>query len=322
MGFTERAKAAAKRGAALPAATVVGFWRGLSYPFKGAKFVFFQYPGLVRFWIFPILITAVLLAGSLWTGWALHEGVTDLVWTDPTEQVGELPKAFESADKPKPAAAGAKLIGAGPGFWMEAGHWAHSALEVVVLLLLWTIGLLAVVFLTNVVAAPFNDLLSEEVEHLRIGKKGPPFSLKVLMRDSVRTVGLEALKMALYLVIMVPLYLLSLLLPAIGQVIYTIFAFLFTALYFSVDYVDWPASRRSRSITYRFGMLKEHFLPMFGFGTGVWLFLFIPLVNLLFMPAAVAGGTLLFLDLEGETEAADGAESSKDLAVQGSDAGA
>ena len=39
---------------------------------------------------------------------------------------------------------------------------------------------------------------------------------------------------------------------------------------------------------------------MFGFGTGVWLFLFIPLVNLLFMPAAVAGGTLLFLDLEGE----------------------
>ena len=40
------------------------------------------------------------------------------------------------------------------------------------------------------------------------------------------------------------------------------------------------------------------------FGTGVWLFLFVPLVNLLFMPAAVAGGTLLFLELERAAEPA------------------
>ena len=53
-----------------------------------------------------------------------------------------------------------------PGFWAEAGHWAHSALEVLVLLMLWAVGLLTVVMLTNVVAAPFNDFLSEEVERL------------------------------------------------------------------------------------------------------------------------------------------------------------
>jgi len=35
-----------------------------------------------------------------------------------------------------------------------------------------------------------------------------------------------------------------------------------------------------------------------GFGTGVWILLFVPLVNLFFMPAAVAGGTMLFLGLE------------------------
>jgi len=45
-------------------------------------------------------------------------------------------------------------------------------------------------------------------------------------------------------------------------------------------------------------------VPMFGFGTGVWLFLFIPFLNLFFMPAAVAGGTLLYLDLEGPGEPA------------------
>jgi uncharacterized protein involved in cysteine biosynthesis len=51
-------------------------------------------------------------------------------------------------------------------------------------------------------------------------------------------------------------------------------------------------------VSYRFGLARSRFSTMFGFGTGVWAFLFIPLVNLLFMPAAVAGGTLLFLDLE------------------------
>jgi len=166
-------------------------------------------------------------------------------------------------------------------------------------LVLWTVGILAVVMLTNVVAAPFNDFLSEEVERIVTGKQGPPFSLKVILRDTVRTVGLEILKLVIYAMIMIPLFLLAQLLPAVGHVIYSVFAFLFTALYFAVDYLDWPASRRNRSVTYRFGLLTDHFMPMFGFGTGVWLFLFIPLVNLLFMPAAVAGGTLLFLDVEG-----------------------
>ena len=97
-----------------------------------------------------------------------------------------------------------------------------------------------------------------------------------------------------------PLFIASNFIPG-GQIVYAIFGFLFTAIYFSIDYVDWPASRRNRSVAYRFGLVTDHFMPMFGFGTGVWLFLFVPLLNLLFMPAAVAGGTMLFLDLEGET---------------------
>lgn len=302
MRLKEGAKAAAKGAVALPTATVVGFWKGLTYPFKGAKFVFFEHPRLVRFWIVPIVLTAALFASVLWAGWAWHEEVADLIWSDPSERSGELLKEFPptGADKGKPAGLLEKPLDGDAGVWVDVGHWLHEGLEILVLLMLWTVGIVLVVFLSNVVAAPFNDLLSEEVEHLLIGRKGPAFSLKILMRDSVRTFGLEAVKMVLYLLVMVPLYLLSLLVPAVGQVLYSVFAFLFTALYFAVDYVDWPASRRNRNISYRFGMLKAHVLPMFGLGTGVWLFLFIPLVNLLFMPAAVAGGTMLFLELEAQ----------------------
>jgi CysZ protein len=111
-------------------------------------------------------------------------------------------------------------------------------------------------------------------------------------------VVLEIAKLGLWALVMIPLFVLSLVVPVVGQIIYAVFGFFFTAAYFAVDYIDWPASRRNRGISYRFSMLRAHFLPMLGFGTGVWLFLFVPLLNLLFMPAAVAGGTLLFLDLE------------------------
>ena len=122
----------------------------------------------------------------------------------------------------------------------------------------------------------------------------------MILRDSVRTVGLEVLKLSIYVVVMGPLFVISSLVPVVGPAIYSIFGFVFTAMYFAIDYIDWPASRQNRSVAYRFGLLTEHFMPMFGFGSGVWLFLFIPFVNLLFMPAAVAGGTLLFLDVERE----------------------
>lgn len=271
MALRDDAKMIARKALGLPTRTVVGYWRGLSYPWKGLRFVFIEHPKLARFWLPPILITLVLLALSFTLGWRWHDDVVHAMWAAPS----------------------------GDGFWVGVLGALHWLLRAVVLLVLWAAGLVAVVFLTNVVAAPFNDLLSEEVEHLVTGRRGPPFELAILVRDSLRTVGLELLKLALYLCVMVPMFAISYV-PVVGPIVYAIAGFLFTTLYFAIDYLDWPASRQNRSIHYRFGLLREHFMPMFGFGTGVWLFLFVPLVNLLFMPAAVAGGTLLFLELEAE----------------------
>ena len=92
--------------------------------------------------------------------------------------------------------------------------------------------------------------------------------------------------------------------PGDGQVVYTVFAFGLTATYFALDYIDWPASRRDRAVRERLRMVRRHLPTMLGFGTGVWVLLFIPFVNLFFMPAAVAGGTLLFLDVDGSATGA------------------
>lgn len=320
MGISDKAKSVAgatAKGAKIATGAVVGgtkaitvgYGKGLTYPFKGMKFVFFEHPGLIRYWIFPILITGVFIASVMWGGWVSYEGVTNAIWEDPTAETYELHKRWptleELGDKAKPVDRDKRLTDGGPDWLDETGHWVHATFGILILLLIWTLGIVAAVFLTNVFAAPFNDLLSEEVERLRTGREGPPFTMQVLIRDSVRTVGLEVIKLGIYAIVMIPLFILSNVFPAVGHVVYSIFGFLFTAIYFAVDYIDWPASRRNRSTTYRFGLVTEHFMPMFGFGTGVWLFLFIPLLNLLFMPAAVAGGTLLFLDLEGEKAPAD-----------------
>ena len=70
-----------------------------------------------------------------------------------------------------------------------------------------------------------------------------------------------------------------------------------TAVYLGVDYIDWPAARRDWSVGDRVAFVRRQLPAIAGFGCGVWVLLFIPLVNLLFMPAAVAGGTMLFVDL-------------------------
>lgn len=263
---------AARRAAGAPKRATVGFWRGFTYSFKGAAFVYGQHFDLIRIWIFPICITLLALCAVTWGAWTWHEGFVAWMWEEPT----------------------------GEGFWVSVGQVVHPIVEVLALLLLLALGLVVVIVLVPVFAAPFNDALSEEVEYLIGGRKGPPFSLGLLLKDAVRTIGLELTKVALYALVMGPLFLLSLLLPVVGQVVFTIFGFLFTAMYWAIDYVDWPAARRDRGIGHRFGLAKRRFLPMLGFGCGVWLFLFIPLFNLLFMPAAVTGGTMLYLDMETE----------------------
>jgi CysZ protein len=263
----QRARGGIRAAAAVPA----GLFQGAVYPFKGMRFVYVQHPELARIWVIPILLTFVALTGALIGAWHWHDDVVTLLWSAPS----------------------------GEGGWAGVERFFHGLVEILVFLLLAVLAVLGVLAITTILAAPFNDALSEEVERLVTGERGPPFRLGALLKDIVRTIGLELIKVGLYVLVMGPVFVLSLVVPGFGQVLYSVFAFLFTAVYFAIDYVDWPAARRDYGVGYRFRLVRRRFAPMFGFGAGVWVLLFVPLLNLLFMPAAVAGGTLLYLDMEG-----------------------
>jgi CysZ protein len=161
------------------------------------------------------------------------------------------------------------------------------------------LGLVLVFLLSSLVAAPFNDALSEAVERILTGAAPPPFSLRRMMADIARTIRLELLKVLLYAAIIGPMFLASFFIPGIGQLV-SLAGFALTAIYLGIDYVDWPAARRDWSVGERVAFARRQLAAVAGFGTGVWVLLFIPLVNLFFMPAAVAGGTMLFVDMVGK----------------------
>jgi CysZ protein len=245
------------------------FARGVSYAFKGFA-ILRKYPALARYWSIPILLTLVALVASVLLSVRYHDDVLGLLWSEPR--------------------------GAGGWSWLVDAVYAMArAMSFVVSLALFT--LLGVV-LSMWLAAPFNDALSEAVELRELGRPAPPFSLSRLGSDLVRTLSLETFKLAAFLLVMGPLWLLSWMVPGAGQLAYTVVGATVTCAYFAIDYTDWPASRRGLGVRARLALMRRRPFLMLGFGLAVWGCLFVPVLNVAFMPIAVAGGTRLFLDLE------------------------
>lgn len=268
------------RTAGSVAKSPVGFVRGISYAFRGMRFVYFQHRGLARYWLFPILITGVALFAVFYGAGSLYDDFAAALWS---------------------------LF---PESWSEASGWTGGLLrglrwllEVLAGIMIALLGLVAVFLLSSVIAAPFNDALSEAVEDILTGRRAPPFSFRRMVADIVRTIRIELLKVVVYVVVIGPMFVVSFLVPGVGQLV-SLAAFVLTAVYLGVDYIDWPAARREWSVGDRVAFVRRQLPAVAGFGTGVWVLLFIPLVNLLFMPAAVAGGTMLFVAL-GEGKAAN-----------------
>jgi len=244
----------------------------MGYPLRGARLVFVERPALARYWLPPILITGGSLVGLGYAIWELGPEWAEALWSTPDSVIA--------------------------GFF-------HGMLSWGLMVAMFLAGVVVVALLGNVVAAPFNDALSQAVERELGHAEGPPPTLRAIITDLRRTMQLELRKLGLYLLVMAPAAFLSLLVPGVGPPIYSVLAFLFTVAFFALDYVDWPASRRGLGARQRLRLLTTRPSTMFGFGLSVWICMWVPLANLVFMPAAVAGGTMLFLDLH----AADAAPS-------------
>ena len=262
-----------------PAKQTVGFWRGLAYPFVGMNFVYRKHPELKRYWVFPILITFAALVLGVYLSLHYQDALADVIW-------GMMPDAAQRTE----------------AWWARVLHWLLDGIVSVGSVAVCIVGVIA---LSTVFAAPFNDALSEAVEAIVAEKSRRPFSLRGVGNDIARTIVLELSKLGLYIITVVPLFIASFVIPVAGQIL-SVFALALTFLFLAIDYIDWPAARRDTAVRERLAFARKNIGAMLGFGLGTWVLLFIPLLNLFFMPAAVAGATLLYLRLHAPNESLTG----------------
>lgn len=186
---------------------------------------------------------------------------------------------------------------ANPDVWylqvVNALLWVVNIIFQAFIMLLSMIILLIVSYCIGMVlAAPFNDAISERVEIMATGYEPPPFSLKKFLTDTARIVKIESLKALVLLSIPIVLFLFNFL-PGVGGIIYLVTTFMFGSLSLGFSFADLPMGRKVVSLGARISFAKKHRWELMGFGVGF----LVPFFSLVFSSPLVVGGTLIYVEL-------------------------
>lgn len=153
----------------------------------------------------------------------------------------------------------------------------------------------------NIIAAPFNGILSEKVEQRLRGVTLTDSGWKEIVALIPRTVAREVSKLLYYLPRLLFLLILTFI-PVLGMLA-PILLFLFSCWMMAIQYCDYPMDNNRVSFRDMKDSLKQRRLTSVGFGGLVSVGMMIPLVNLLVMPAAVIGATIFWVEeYTGDTE--------------------
>ena len=153
---------------------------------------------------------------------------------------------------------------------------------------------LFVALVANVIAAPFNGFLAEKVEVVVRGEDNfPAFSWAELVAMVPRTFGREMRKLGYFLPRAIGLFILSLI-PVVNVIAAPLWL-IFGVWMMAIQYIDYPADNNKMSWQDMLAWLRSKRWQSLGFGGITYLALMVPVVNVLMMPAAVAGATLFWV---------------------------
>jgi len=148
--------------------------------------------------------------------------------------------------------------------------------------------------LANIIAAPFNGFLAEKVEVVVRGTDDfPAFSWGELIAMIPRTLAREMRKLGYFLPRAIGLFILSFI-PVVNIVAAPLWL-LFGVWMMAIQYIDYPADNHKLGWNEMLAWLRQKRWQSMSVGGIVYLVLLIPVVNILMMPAAVAGATLFWV---------------------------
>jgi len=177
---------------------------------------------------------------------------------------------------------------------------ARTAAEIVVqaAIVIGALWLFVVTYtaLTLIIGDPFYEKISERIEHRLGGGDYPELpwhrTLPRNAADSIRVVGTQV-------VLAIPVLLLGLV-PFVGQVLAPVLGLVIGGWLLSVDLTGIPFNRRGTFLKERRRVLRRHRALALGFGIPVAALSLIPFANVVVIPAAIAGGTLLTRRVHGQ----------------------
>jgi CysZ protein len=174
------------------------------------------------------------------------------------------------------------------------GYW------VILVYLLWVIfGLLILIIvffsftlLANLIGSPFNGPLAAAVER-QLESHIDQNSDTSLIGEVAAAIGGELRKWLYYLFWAIPLLILSFI-PGLN-VAAPFLWFVFGAWMMAIEYLDFPMGNHGYTFPAIKNTLKQKRMLALGFGTAAMGFTMIPIINLVVMPAAVAGASKLWV---------------------------
>lgn len=240
------------------------FGRGLTYPLRGLRFLRAN-TQLIGWAVAPMFITLVMITGAAWLTWTLADDLVQWLWPRPENGLAVL--------------------------WWFVVNSLRLALFVVSVVVFWVVG--------NMLSSPFYDVMAEKTEALLLDRPEQPFDWRIVLGDAWLSIRHSALGLGMYIVVMVLLFSLNLI-PGIGSALYTVLSWTASVFFVAREMMDIPLSRRRTPFRDKLRWMSEHKALLAGLGSSCMLLLMVPLVDLVVMPVAVMGGTLLFVHLDGE----------------------
>jgi CysZ protein len=244
---------------------VVNFTRGFFAPFRSVR-ILRSNPHLIQYVLIPFLINTIVFSAAVYLG-------LDFFGSTVVEYIPQ-----------------------GEAWYWSVLYWFlwGGAVLLTAVLVFFSFTVVG-----NLLASPFNDLLSERTEEVLSGNlNDEPFALGRFFRDALSTILLEAKKMWIFVVVMVLILPLNLL-PGVGNTIYTVLAISLTLFFLSFEYLGFVLVRKRQFFRDQKSYIFARKFLMLGFSCGVMVILAIPFFQLLCIPLAVIGVTRLWCEEEG-----------------------
>lgn len=252
------------------------FLRGVSYLPRGLGLLWA--PGLRRFVWLPVLVNAAVFAVLFWLGAEYFQALMN--WL--------LPAAGDVS--------GNGWLGGVLRFLLDLVRW-----------LLWPIFLLAAVIVmfyaftavANLIGSPFNGMLSARVEKRATGRLPPevPEGAGIVVEAAGAVVD-ELRKMAYFALLGIPLLILFVI--PVANVAAPFLWAIYGAWIIALEYMDYPLGNHGLAFRDQRRLLRRRRMLHLGFGAAVLAITIIPVLNLVAMPAAVIGATLLRLEQDAQ----------------------